>query len=178
VANSGVVGGPRWTLLEDRSIGLLSLMFCRTRPGVSMGSVKLEARSVLFVSSLLTRWFFPFCYCRSISASFPCFLFLHSCTFCWSSSGVAYRVSICLNIQDFGFGFGPWPASFSVHRMRDQIATVDGRRCQFSYIILSRVSRLGIILSMHRTGKFPKHANHNQHAIFEQSWVDNMERHV
>jgi hypothetical protein len=38
-------------------------------------------------------------------------------------------------------------------RMRDQIAIVDGRRCQFSYIILSRVSRLGTILLMHRTGK-------------------------
>ncbi len=116
------------------------------------------------------------CYCRSISASFPCFLLLHSCTLRWSSSGVVYRVSICLNLQDLGSGFGPWPASFSVHRMRDQIATVDGRRCQFSYIILSHVMGLGIILSMHRTGRFPKPANHNQHAISEQSWVDNMER--
>jgi len=38
-------------------------------------------------------------------------------------------------------------------RMCDQIATVDGRKCQFSYIILSRVSRLGIILLMHRTSR-------------------------
>jgi hypothetical protein len=37
-------------------------------------------------------------------------------------------------------------------RMHDQIAIVDGRRCQFSYIILSRV-RLGIIFLMHRTGR-------------------------
>jgi hypothetical protein len=64
----------------------------------------------------------------------------------------------------------------TIHRMRDQIATVDGRRCQFSCIILSRVSRLGIILLMHRTGRFPKPANHHQHAISERSWVDNMER--
>jgi len=38
-------------------------------------------------------------------------------------------------------------------RMRDRIATVDGRRCGFSYVILSHVSRLGIILLMHRTGR-------------------------
>jgi hypothetical protein len=60
--------------------------------------------------------------------------------------------------------------------MRDQIATVEGHRCRFSYIILSRVSRLGITLLMHRTGRFSKPANHHQHAIFERSWVDNMER--
>ncbi len=64
----------------------------------------------------------------------------------------------------------------TIHRTRDQIATVHGRRCQFSYIILSRISRLGIILLMHRTGRFPKPANHHQHAISERSWVDNMER--
>ncbi len=64
----------------------------------------------------------------------------------------------------------------TIHRMRDQIATVDGRRCRFSYIILLRVNRLGIILLMHRTGRFPKLANRHQHAIFERSWVDNMER--
>jgi len=46
----------------------------------------------------------------------------------------------------------------------------DGRRCQFWYIILSRVRRLGIILLMHRTGRFPKLANHHCHAISEQSW--------
>ncbi len=60
--------------------------------------------------------------------------------------------------------------------MHDQIATVNGRRCQLLYIILSHVSRLGIILLMHQTGRPPKHANHHQHAISEQSWVDNMER--
>ncbi len=64
----------------------------------------------------------------------------------------------------------------TIRRMRDQIETVDGCRCQLSYIILSHVSRLGIILLMHRTGKFPKRANHHQHAISERSWVDNMER--
>ncbi len=64
----------------------------------------------------------------------------------------------------------------TIHRMRDRIATVDGRRCQFSYVILSRASRLGIILLMHRTGRFSKPANHHQHAISERSWVDNMER--
>jgi len=37
--------------------------------------------------------------------------------------------------------------------MHDQIAIVDGHRCQFSYIILSRVDRFGIILLMHRTGR-------------------------
>jgi hypothetical protein len=48
-------------LLEDRSIDLLPLMFRRTRPGVSVGSIKSEAGSVLlFVSSLLTGRFFPF----------------------------------------------------------------------------------------------------------------------
>jgi len=60
--------------------------------------------------------------------------------------------------------------------MRDRIATVDGRRCQFSYMILSRIGRLGIILLMHRTGRFSKPANRHQHAISEQSWVDNTER--
>jgi hypothetical protein len=43
MANLGVVGGPRWMLLEDRSIDLLSLMFGRTQLGVSVGSIKLEA---------------------------------------------------------------------------------------------------------------------------------------
>jgi hypothetical protein len=60
--------------------------------------------------------------------------------------------------------------------MRDRIATVDGRRCQFSYIILSRVGRLGVILLMHRTARFPKPANRHRHAISERSWVDNTER--
>jgi hypothetical protein len=60
--------------------------------------------------------------------------------------------------------------------MHDQVATVDGRRCQFLYIILSHVSRLGIIPLMYQTGKFPKCANHHLHAISERSWVDNMER--
>ncbi len=64
----------------------------------------------------------------------------------------------------------------TIHRMRDQIATVKGHRCRFSYIILSRVSRLGVTLLMHWTSRFPKPANHHQHAISERSWVDNMER--
>ncbi len=50
-------------LLEDRSIDLLSLMFRRTQPSVSVGSIKLEAGSMLFVSSLLTWGFFPFLVC-------------------------------------------------------------------------------------------------------------------
>ncbi len=60
MADLGVVGGSRRMLLEDRSIDLLLLMFRRTRPGVSVGSIASEARSVLFVSSLLTGWCFPF----------------------------------------------------------------------------------------------------------------------
>ncbi len=56
MASLGVVGGSRWMLLEDRSIDLLPLMFRRTRPGVSVGSITSEAGRICALCFEFVNW--------------------------------------------------------------------------------------------------------------------------